>query len=75
MKRFSPQPLTAFVPNAKFETPSGDILTVVSNQIRKGKWGSLGEVYFDRVRDNQTQRMSVNIDTLRSSGFMLSVIN
>lgn len=75
MKRFAPQPLTAFVPDAKFETPSGDILTVVSNQIRKGKWGPLGEVYFDRVKDNQTQRMSVDIDTLRSSGFMLSVIN
>ena len=75
MKRFAPQPLTAFIPNAKFETPNGDTLIVISNQIRKGKWGPLGEVYFDRVRGNETQRMSVNIDTLRSSGFMLSVIN
>jgi hypothetical protein len=75
MKRFEPQPLTAFIPDAKFETPNGDTLIVVSNQIRKGKLGPLGEVYFDRVRDNQTQRMVVGIDTLRSSGFMLSVID
>ena len=75
MKRFTPQPLTAFIPNAKFETPNGDTLIVISNQIRKGKWGSLGEVYFNRVRGDETQRMVVGIDTLRSSGFMLSIID
>jgi len=75
MKRFAPQPLTAFVPNAKFETPNGDILIVISNQIRKGKWGPLGEVYFNRVRGDETQLMVIGIDTLRSSGFMLSVID
>jgi len=75
MKTFKNQPLTEYTSDAKFETSSGDTLIVVSNQIRKGKWGPLGEVYFDRVRDNQTQRMVVGIDTLRSSGFMLYKIN
>lgn len=74
-KTFEPQPLSAFTPNAKFETTSGDILVVISNQIRKAKWGPLGEVYFDRIRDNQIQRVVVGIDTLRSTGFVLSVIN